>query len=237
MGQDSANYALHFAAEKGSVSVVAKVIAFSAKVDSLAMVTRETPLMVASRQGHVEVIKALIFAGASVENRLSRDGGTPLAIAASHGEFAAVTALKKIANANVTAKNVYGETPLYNAARRLDLAAASFLYDAGPGCINVSAVDGRTPLLAAVRAGPNCLPMVVFLLERGASVFTCDINGVMVFSYAAARGFTHVITTLLENNKVTTRSRDAVGKTMLYYAKQNGHENTVRVLLKYHNAE
>jgi ankyrin repeat protein len=69
-----------------------------------------------------------------------------------------------------------------------------------------------------------------WLLGREADIRAIDAEGRTVLQFAAKRGHSDVVITLL-NGGADTEAIDAKGRTALHYAAGNGSENVVEMLL------
>ena len=72
--------------------------------------------------------------------------------------------------------------------------------------------------------------MLKWLLGREADIRAIDAEGRTVLQFAAKRGHSDVVITLL-NGGADTEAIDAKGRTALHYAAGNGSENVVEMLL------
>lgn len=107
--------ALHWAAERGDVSMANLLIKARANLKAATRNGGYTPLHVASKDGNAAVVRALIRAGSDV-NVMTATGATALHLAAASGSADAVTALLD-KGADVNAKeSEWGQTPLLFAA-------------------------------------------------------------------------------------------------------------------------
>ena len=107
--------ALHWAAERGDVSMANLLIGARANLKAATRNGGYTPLHVASKDGNAAVVRALIKAGSDV-NAMTATGATALHLAAASGSADAVTALLDN-GADVNAKeSEWGQTPLLFAA-------------------------------------------------------------------------------------------------------------------------
>ena len=105
---------IHFAAEKGYVQVVKKLVDSGIEVDLPYLITKWTPLHYASLDGHLEVAKVLLERGANF-NSQNNYQHTPLHIAASKGKKKMVKLLMDIGS-DLNLKNITGDTAEKNAA-------------------------------------------------------------------------------------------------------------------------
>lgn len=107
--------ALHWAAERGDVSMANLLIKARANLKAATRNGGYTPLHVASKDGNAAVVRTLIRAGSDV-NAMTATGATALHLAAASGSADAVTALLD-KGADVNAKeSEWGQTPLLFAA-------------------------------------------------------------------------------------------------------------------------
>jgi ankyrin repeat protein len=78
--------------------------------------------------------------------------------------------------------------------------------------------------------------IVETLIENGADLNHASSRGSTALKYAAMSGHTGIIETLLEAGADPNPEEDYRGKTPLMYARENGHEETKRLLREYASA-
>ncbi len=115
LGQGDGMTALHWAAERGDLSMTNALVKAHANVAATTRIGGYTPLDIASKSGNAAVVRALLNAGSDANAR-TLSGATPLHLAAASGSADAVSALlDKGANPNAK-ESEWGQTPLVFAA-------------------------------------------------------------------------------------------------------------------------
>lgn len=141
-GQAAADDDLNFAAFKGDVAEIKRILRAGTDVD-IRNHNNETPLINAAARGHAPAVKVLISAGANV-NAQTGTGYSPLHAAADNGHSAVVVALIR-GNADVNLHNSDGHTPLHFAAKWGFINSVNALIKAGAD-VNAKSAIGNTPL-------------------------------------------------------------------------------------------
>ncbi len=120
---------------------------------------------------------------------------------------------------------------LLDAAEQGDLALmdeyliAPQMADMRNGCL-------WTPLMKAALNGQ--VAAVNKLLDKGAEVDLVDKGGYSAMMLAASNNFADIVEILLQHGADVNRVESSNGWTALIWAAKQGHDETVRVLLKYH---
>ncbi|CAM9918464.1 unnamed protein product, partial [Hapterophycus canaliculatus] len=188
-----------------------------------------TPLVLASGYGHDGVVRVLLENGAQV-NLVAAEGFTPLLVSAQNGHFQTVKTLLA-AGANIKARDSVRCTPLHMAANHGHLAIVKALIKAGAE-LDPRNSSGSTPLSAA--AGSNRLAVVKTLLKAGADPNNRMPSGATALYDASYHGSVEVVKELLRAKAHPAhpmRRDDGSFGVALDTASQNGHPDTVRVLL------
>ena len=89
-----------------------------------------------------------------------------------------------------------------------------------------------TPLMKAALNGQAAA--VDKLLEKGAEVDLVDKGGYSAMMLAASNNFAAIVETLLQHGADVNRVETSNGWTALIWAAKQGHDETVKVLLKHH---
>jgi len=191
---------LFMAAEIGSPTLVAKLLAAGADPNLAALSNGEMPLMAAARSGNVDAVKALLDAKANVAARDTLRGTTALSWAAEQNHAAIVKLLlSRGADANASSKVVAGGrgggdddaaddpgatagnanarggvTPLMIAVKKRGNESVEALLDGGAK-IDQQAGDGTTALIVALQNGDAVIAKR--LIERGANVGITNAKG------------------------------------------------------------
>jgi ankyrin repeat protein len=208
------NYALWYAAGKGRLEVVSKLLELGAEVNSIGPKNR-TPLGGAMLSGSVAVVKKLLDSGARIDAVGSANGATPLltAVAISDPNYenhkgtekeVALYLLERGANPNIADEN--GTTPLLEATGICDIELVRALLARGADA-NHRAKDGDTPLLQVARWGyddekkqlkPDALEIVRTLLAHQADASSKDSDNLTALQIARARRSEPLMLALLE---------------------------------------
>ena len=253
--------ALHFAAEKGHLEIVAYLLENGAEVDAKS-IYKTTPLFSAAETGNLELAEMLIKYTADV-NAFSQFFGTALhrAVYMGHPE---VSKYLLEHGANVTAQNSTG-TVLHTAALmgRPNLARLLIEYGADVNCVNAM---GITPLYYAISTGKDrSSELSMLFINKGADANAMDKDGNSVLMMAVQQGYPDIVkeligegadktirdintkqsllhsaaiygygdvATILIQSGLDVNARDSDGKTPLYYAQKYGHKTVADPLVK-----
>lgn len=158
--------ALHCASSKGLADIAVLLIAYGARVQSLAD-DSSNALQKACKGGHLEVAKVLVGADAAIVNTSDRWMWTPLHHAA-HGGHSSLVALLLKYRAAQPARTPLSLTACHLAASRGDSATVRLLIND----IHFKTREERTPLHSAAAGGhPDVIRL---LLKYGADVSAVD---------------------------------------------------------------
>ena len=206
---------LSVAMYKDDTKTVEELLAHGFDVNSINIDTKETPLMTASFLGKSNFVKILINAGGLVnktvqgrkplvlacmsgdlptidvllQNGANINSGTglcsdaPLYWAVTKQNGKAVQTLIDH-GALVDVNYLKGFTILHAAVGHSDVDIVTLLTNAGAD-INVADSRGETPIFHTLRSNPDPIPMVQYLLRRGASVKVCLNDGSNLLHLAA----------------------------------------------------
>ena len=162
--------------EEKDLEEVKKLIEEGADVNysRLIVVSRETPIVLASREGYVDIVKELINNGADINGVIEVTKISPIFIAASKGHIECVELLLNHGVDINDRGTQYNLTPLIGAIgdRRDDMI--DFLISKGAD-VNKGDRDGLTPLMYAVDA--KNLSAAAKLIAAGADVMKKDNVG------------------------------------------------------------
>ncbi|KAI8487113.1 hypothetical protein Bbelb_351830 [Branchiostoma belcheri] len=207
---------LHLAAKNGHHETVSVLLAAGADVNTQDQWER-TPLHLAAVNGHHETVSALLAAGADV-NTQDKLTMTSLHWAVLSGHHETVSALLA-AGADVNTQGVRQNTPLHLAAGRGHHETVSALLAAGAD-VNTEDSGGDTPLQVATEQGHSkCVEVLMQHKAKEEALLK-----------AALQGDTVRVKQLLEEG-VNPNHTDFGEMTPLHLAAENGHHETVSVLL------
>ena len=96
--------------------------------------------------------------------------------------------------------------------------------------VNLQSSDGMSLLAIAAEQGYD--DIFLYLLNRGAFMYSLDMWGWTLLHSAATGGSVAIVKRLLELGFKVDHYDDDM-KTALYYARAEGHEEIVKLLLKY----
>ncbi|KAL7556464.1 hypothetical protein ACA910_006177 [Epithemia clementina (nom. ined.)] len=157
---------------------------------------------------------------------------TPLHAACQRGRLPVVRYLIEHGNANLHACDQTGWTPFFSACYEGDLEVVMYL--AQHYFSNVDSVKNNfqeTPLWVACLAGN--LPVVDFLIAKGANVNTSNAKGVSPFFMACAQGRLEMVTSLLERG-ADPNAPNHEGLTPLGWACLRGRMKLAQCLVQQH---
>lgn len=218
--------ALHYAAQRGHVAVVAFLLDHGAQVNR-PNVAGETALHYAVGLDDPATVTLLLARGADVRAK-TEDGSTPLQIAVAWGQIGSMTALlEKGADPRQVLPS--GETLLHVAALVGPPEAIALLAVHGVP-VNGANPAGATPLLLACAA--SNVATAKALLEQGADPNLGDAQGRQPLVLAARTGDDPLIERLLAAGaKADGEGTTADRRTALHVAAAAGYGATARLLL------
>jgi|GEM_PF-336412 ankyrin repeat protein len=164
-------------------------------------------------------------------NEQNQGGISTLHLVARQGNTNILTSLLARGNVNINKKNQKDKTPLGIAAHYGHIEIARVLLSKGAD-INLKS-NGSTALCLSVTHGHT--PIVALLLQYPDIFMDLNIPGDpdrTGLHKAAAKGDTEIIKLLLAHGGVNVNLVDIQGHTALHGAMQNGHIDTIKVLLQ-----
>ena len=194
-------------------------------------------IMHTMRSGDHVLLKRLMEAGICTEIFGDTTQHSPLRAATGWGHIGNVQVLLDLGQYDLNHAALYNESPLVCALinGHLDIARLLISRGADPNfaepdnSFDACAV-GRTPLGYAAKEGP--LEAVRLLVEEAAvDLDPRDANGWTPLFFAASNGFLDAVKLLLSAG-ADPRAKDNEGKTILFYAAQGNHKQTVSCLLE-----
>ena len=231
------------AAMMGHADVVKLLLDEGAEVEKVG-INGATALMIAASMGHVEVMKLLLEHGANANTPHKFAKSTALHFAAEMGQAGAVRILCEM-GADSEATKIQGGRPLHTAADSNQTDVAEVLVKVCKADLNALLLGDTTPLYLAAQKGYTAI--VKMLLEAGS-----DSNFVMpeapVGSAMSMRATGHKIPGESAEDQAEAYFRTmhqkgsdpsmpgfetGNGATALHAAVENGHIDSVRLMLKH----
>ncbi len=192
-----------------------------------------TALYLAAEVGNLDIIRDLLFVGRADPDIKNGSGGLTAVMTASDSDFGHVLkVLIEEGGANPEAKSdQYDRTALHYAAYKNSANATDYLITQAK--LNASQKDlkGLTPFHVAAQRGS--LEVIKVMIEKG----NVDVNGKsdqnsIPLTTAALHGQTSTVSYLLEHGAQSHVDHLNLMKiSPLYYASQDGHADTVKVLV------
>lgn len=227
--QDEEGYtALHHAASRGHLRVVAKLLHLpNTKID-IPSKTQVTPLWLAAKHGHCDVVQVLAERQADFEVKESVMRRTPLMMAASNGHRAVVDYMLS-KRAYMEAKDAEGRTPLSWAIMNEHVDTIEILLERGANPACKFANKGQL-LLWAAQTGHAAITGL--LAKNGMTNLNApDDDGLTGLWWAVQNGNLYIANILLDAG-ANREIRDADGQTLLLLAARNKNEALTELLLK-----
>ncbi|KAF5007419.1 hypothetical protein FDECE_6267 [Fusarium decemcellulare] len=238
---DSGRTPLSYAAEKGCIEVVRKLLATAGIDPDAKDKYNRGPLSYAAEQGHVSLVRRLLKTGRVDTESRGTDrnsyhfGRTALSYAAEKGYENIVSLLLKTSGVNPDSRELtlFEETrsPLSYAAGAGHTAVVRLLLETkrvDPGSKDSA---GRTPLSYAAEAGHFSIASLL-LSKKRLDPDSQDNGGLTPSSFAAAEGHEAIVGLLLATKRVNLDSQHWLRQqTPLSYAAESGYESIARLLL------
>ncbi|KAG2417091.1 hypothetical protein HFD88_008309 [Aspergillus terreus] len=250
---------LHLAARIGSTAVVELILAKISDPDT-PNAESQTALHAASAEGHIQVVNALIAKNAGL-NRNDRMGNTPLHLAVSNGHEQVARFLFQHGE-TIGLGDMNGCNLLHTASLRGDEKAVKLLLDLGanPACTDPDGKtplfaaakkgheqivrllikkgadpqwkdnDGNTPLGSAVFN--NHKQVAQLLVQHGANPDLRDKRGQTLLHRASLLPAKEKAVKLLLDLGANPACTDPDGKTPLFTAVEQGHEQIAQLLIE-----
>ncbi|CAI6338235.1 unnamed protein product [Periconia digitata] len=182
-----------------------------------------TPLFTALQMKNAEVVKHLLTKGADPD--LGPDNKKPLYWAARSRDSEMIKLLMYY-GADPDIRSSVQSSVLHEVTKQSDHKMISLLLGSGAD-VNWQDADERTPLFYAIEQ--QDVNIVRQLIQSGTDVEIRDKNKMQAL-HVAARYENQEIFAMVLNACGSTNNEDAAGKTPMHYAKEAGHEGTLRLL-------
>lgn len=229
------DFAIHYAAREGATDLVTRLLN-----DTGSDPERTTPLEgsnalhEAALKGHTGIVQALIGRKVNL-NAVDKNEDTALHYASSHGHLAAAKALVD-AGAQFNVQSDERGTPLHYAATARHLQIVDLLLSKG-AAINYKDEEGKTPLMLAVgglmvkpREPGELIAIIDRLVNAGTNLEARDYVGDTALAIAARKDETLAMQKLIHLG-ADVETEDDKGRTPLYHAVAESHNDAVRILL------
>lgn len=173
------------------------------------------------------IIEFLLLSGAD-PNKGNIDGITALMLASEYDLPLLISLLIRY-NADPNITDAAGWSPIYTAASSNSINVIPVLVEAG-GNVNLADNEYMTPVMVASRAGYYVI--VGQLIDADAELlYQSNDNGKTALMYAAERGFSLCVTSLLRKDAGVNVEDDS-NRTALHYAAIKGSPQCVTLLLE-----
>jgi ankyrin repeat protein len=195
-----------------------------------------TPFLQACSKGNLETAKYFVSLGVDINQKNSLINASGFYLAAEKEHFPMMKYLQSLgADVNcLVVKGVQSYPALLMCSQKGNLELVKWLLEHGAD-INIKCQTAeKNPGIRVIHhaAGFGHLEIVEYLLSKGASVHDKDNNLQSTpLIFAAATGKTAIVQLLL-NHGANVNERRGDGCFPLYIASQNGHAQTVHVLLQ-----
>lgn len=186
-----------------------------------------TPISWAARKGYLGVVQILLKA---VDINLGNfDGKTPLLLAAQEGHEAVVDMLLGTPKIQIESSDKWDESPLSSAVKNGHQGVFNMLVSKSPNCIDKKEKKfGRSPLSWACEFGHEEIAKTLLHSDK-VDANSEDKKGKTPLWYATKHGSVGLVRLLYRKHKEDPE-KEAGSKIPLQLAKENGHEEIVRIL-------
>ncbi|RGP80571.1 hypothetical protein FLONG3_1310 [Fusarium longipes] len=192
----------------------------------------ETPLYKAVRNGKHDVVELLLRNGADECIRCKDGLSVPLHLASFNGSTQMVKLFLDF-GIDVESKDLTGRTGLSHAAERGYTSVVELLLEKNGSHLTIADNCKRTPLQYACSGGH--VDIVNMILSRspndGFMIDWRDHWGSTPLSIAARQGHEEIVNILLDTKLVDTNSSDDLGRTIIWWAKNQGHLDVLDLLV------
>ncbi len=219
---------LHSASNRGHIKLIDKLVMKYGLDLGDKDYYGNTPLHIAAMSGHVETVRHLITKHKVETNITNNLNSTPLCLAAQGGHDIVIQALIKL-NCNPHVRGYNGQTLLHYACQNGHIETLNNLiseYNVDP---TIRDGDGNTPLHIAAMKGHVETVIHLITQHRVEANITNNLNSTPL-CLAAQGGHEIVIHALIKLN-CNPHVRGYKGQTLLHYACQNGHIETLNNLI------
>ncbi|KAL3872338.1 hypothetical protein ACJMK2_040269 [Sinanodonta woodiana] len=220
--------ALHHAASKGSVPVIASLLA--AGLDITARTKKGYHVLhISACNDNLSIVKYLIRSNPGLLQQNDKNGWTALHHAALGGS---VPVLKTLiaAGLDITARNNDDENILHIAAGHDNITIVKYLIKNYPGLLQQNDQNGWTALHHAASKGS--VPVIESLLAAGLNSTAKSNGGAHILHIAAANDNLRIVIYLTETKPRLLQQKDKSGSTALHHAASKGSVPVIESLLE-----
>jgi ankyrin repeat protein len=190
---------------------------------------QRSPLLIAVQKDCTAIVFQLLDKGGNDLDAKDTFGKSALLYAAENKNHTIVTQLMaRQADPNVS--DIRGRTPLMISSQKGDLCIVKRLLVDERVCLEQEDEDLCTALWYAASSGHDTV--VDLLVERGASVFTMNLDRKTPLMIATINGHAKCVRLLLQRSTVNVNGTDRKGKTAVDYACEKQHVQIFKLLVE-----
>ena len=187
-------------------------------------------LHIACEKKHNDILKYLVETQELDIESINNKHFTPLHVSCKFNNIAAISYLVKDRNANIEAKTTDDYRPIHIACKEGFLPFVKFLVN-NNAKINGKTMEGFTPLLIASKSNTKqSLPIIKFLIQKGASLKSVDNKKYKALHFAAQNGNLDLLKYLIEEKHDEINEQTEEGFTPIYCACLNNQLEAVKYL-------
>ena len=220
------DYVIHYASTGGHLPIVKYLIERQNVDKDIKGFLERTPLHYACKKGHFPIVEYLISKGANIEAE-DEYGKTPLHFACENGHLQIVEYLIS-KGANIEAKDEHGDYVIHHASTCGNLSIVQYLIERQNVDKDIKGFLEKTPLHCACEI--NYLPMVEFLISKGANIEANDIYGETALHLACEEGHLQIVEYLISKG-ANIEAEENNKRTPLHCASFHGNPDIVEFLV------
>ena len=226
LSNENGDFPIHFASKNGHLSIIEYLISKGANIEAKDKYER-TPLHYACQEGHIEIVEYLISKGANAEAKDIYEQ-TPHLIASENNDLP--SNLRPLIIYLTTNKPRDYEPNIFQACKEGKLTSVQWLIEQeNEYNKNITDSDKKTPLHYACEEGH--LPIVKYLISKGANIEARDKDEKTALHYATFRGDYPIIEYLISKG-ANLKAKNKYGQTPLHYACQKDNISNAYYLVK-----